>query len=155
MVEQVRRAWSERRVLVVEADEARRTLTAGTLLRAGYCSRGCECAAEALAAFDVFEPHLLLSDVDLGAGPDGVSLATSLARRAPELLRPADERLRAAGGAAGRPAPACPAGLQPGARQRRVAARGRPLAAVRAHRRARHVTRAPRRCCDAGWACRR
>jgi DNA-binding NtrC family response regulator len=74
------------RVLVVEEDEARRTLTAGALVRGGLQARGCESAEAALDAFGAFEPHLLLVDVDLGAGPDGLSLACSLARRAPRLF---------------------------------------------------------------------
>ena len=74
-----------RRVLLVEDQTPVRTLLVEALDRAGFDVVACESSKTALAAFGKSDPDLLIADVDLGARPNGVELATILRTKAPYL----------------------------------------------------------------------
>lgn len=66
------------RILVVEDDADQSDLLVRTLERAGYCVRAVANGTEARAAAHTFVPDLVLLDVRLGDGPDGLSVARQL-----------------------------------------------------------------------------
>jgi DNA-binding NarL/FixJ family response regulator len=74
-----------RRALIVEDDAFARTLIGHVLESAGFETRQCTSSAEAIDAFDAFDPDVLVTDIQLGAPPNGVQLAGALAQRAPYL----------------------------------------------------------------------
>lgn len=77
-------AW---RVLLVEDEEFTRGLLTQTLTRAGVKVHSCASAAEALRSLDAFEPHVVMTDLDLGVGPSGVHLINRIATDAPWVGR--------------------------------------------------------------------
>lgn len=76
---------SPRSVLVVEDHALTLTLLCDALNNAGFSTTGVASAAEALALFDSADPDLLLTDINLGGGVNGVELAHVLRSRAPYL----------------------------------------------------------------------
>lgn len=74
-----------RRALIVEDDPFTRTLVAHLLEGAGFEARQCASSAEAIDAFEEFDPDVLIVDVQLGAAPNGIQLAEALCQRAPYL----------------------------------------------------------------------
>jgi len=74
-----------RKVLLVEDQTPLRTLLAETLAKADFEVTACSTSKAALTAFDKMDPDLLIADIDLGARPNGVELATILRTRAPHL----------------------------------------------------------------------
>lgn len=64
-----------RRVLVVEDEGFTRAAITAALESAGFTVKAVAAAAEALAAIDDHDPHALVTDLDLGTGPNGVDLA--------------------------------------------------------------------------------
>ena len=74
-----------RRALVVEDDSFTRTLIGHLLEGEGFEVRLCTSSAEAIDAFGVFDPDVLVVDVQLGAAPNGAQLAEALRQRAPYL----------------------------------------------------------------------
>ncbi|MDI9916603.1 response regulator [Rhodococcus sp. IEGM 1379] len=72
-----------RRVMVVEDQPLMCTLVGSALEHAGFTVHTATTAAEALAVFDGFDPDLLVTDVDLGARPNGIDLANIVAVKAP------------------------------------------------------------------------
>jgi len=94
------------RVLLVEDEEFTRAMVAGALEAAGHEVRGASSVAQALAALNGFEPHVVIADLDLGSGPSGadllhrvaeespwVGLVVLTAHAAPSLALPAGTRL--------------------------------------------------------------
>jgi len=74
-----------RRVLLVEDQQFMRVLVADLLGAAGFEVTAVGSAAAALDALDAFDPDALVTDVELGARPDGVELALIARRLAPHL----------------------------------------------------------------------
>lgn len=72
-----------RRVLLVEDEEFTRTMVAEALEVNGLRVRGVATVAEALVEMESFEPHVVVSDLDLGSGPSGADLLNRLAADAP------------------------------------------------------------------------
>lgn len=94
------------RVLLVEDEEFTRAMVAGALESAGHEVRGAPSVAAGLAILHDFEPHVVIADLDLGAGPTGadllhrvsqdspwVGLVVLTAHAAPSLALPAGTRL--------------------------------------------------------------
>lgn len=75
------------RVLVVEDEEFTRGLLAQTLGGAGVEVRACASVAEALQALPGFDPHVVMTDLDLGPGPSGVHLLRRVEQQAPWVGR--------------------------------------------------------------------
>ena len=74
-----------RRALVVEDDSFTRTLIGHLLEGEGFRVRLCASSAEAIDAFEEFDPDVMVVDVQLGAAPNGAQLAEALRQRAPYL----------------------------------------------------------------------
>ncbi len=74
-----------RRALVVEDDAFTRSLLGHLLGAVGFDARLCASSAEAIDAFDAFDPDVLIVDIQLGAAPNGAQLAEALRLRAPYL----------------------------------------------------------------------
>jgi len=72
-----------RRVLLVEDEEFTRTMVAEALEVNGLRVHGVATVAEALVEMESFEPHVVVSDLDLGSGPSGADLLSRLAEDAP------------------------------------------------------------------------
>lgn len=72
-----------RRVLVVEDEGFTRAAVISSLESAGFSVKAATTATEALAALDDHDPHALVTDLDLGSGPNGVDLACRVARIRP------------------------------------------------------------------------
>ena len=64
-----------RRVLVVEDQPLMRALVAEALKGAEFEVHPCASAADAISAFSTIDPDVLVTDIDLGARPNGVELA--------------------------------------------------------------------------------
>jgi len=60
-----------------------RALVSEALKAAHFEVRSCASSAEAIACFDGFDPDVLVTDIDLGARPNGAELAVILNLRAP------------------------------------------------------------------------
>lgn len=74
-----------RRALIVEDDAFSRSLIGHVLDHAGFETRLCATSADAIEAFEDFDPDVLVADIQLGAPPNGAQLAVALAQRAPYL----------------------------------------------------------------------
>ena len=72
-----------RTALVVEDHALMRALVADALTHAGFEVHARSSASEAIADFDLVDPDILITDIDLGARPNGIELATILQARAP------------------------------------------------------------------------
>lgn len=77
-------AWT-RRILLVEDQQFMRVLVSDLLAGAGFEVTAVASAADALDALDAGDPDALVTDVELGARPDGVELALIARRLAPHL----------------------------------------------------------------------
>ena len=71
------------RVLLVEDEDFTRTMVGEMLSSSGITVRPVASVAEALNALDEFDPHVVLTDLDLGDGPDGADLLTKVAEERP------------------------------------------------------------------------
>lgn len=74
-----------RRLLVVEDDPLMSSLLVEALTGAGYEVTSAADVLEAVAAVDDFDPDAALLDLDLGAGPSGMDLATRIHRQHPDI----------------------------------------------------------------------
>lgn len=72
-------------MLFVEDQRIMSVLVAELLTAAGFAVLAVSSAAEALDRFDGFDPDVLLTDIELGARPDGVELAIIARELAPHL----------------------------------------------------------------------
>ena len=75
------------RVLLVEDEEFTRALLSQALTGAGVEVRACATAAEALQVLHAFDPHVVMTDLDLGPGPSGVHLLRGVEQNAPWVGR--------------------------------------------------------------------
>jgi len=71
------------RVLLVEDEDFTRTMVSEMLSASGINVLPVASVAEALKSMDVFDPHVVLTDLDLGHGPDGADLLTKVAEDRP------------------------------------------------------------------------
>lgn len=71
------------RVLLVEDEEFTRAMVAGALESSGHEVRGAASVADGLAILDLFEPHVVIADLDLGPGPTGADLLQRVAQETP------------------------------------------------------------------------
>ena len=71
------------RVLHVDDDAFTREVTHTALTSFGFEAQAVSSAAEFIAALEEFDPHVVLVDLDLGAGPNGVQLLQLVERDAP------------------------------------------------------------------------
>ena len=91
------------RILIVEDESFTRQLISNTLSQQGFEVRNFEHASTAIEAIESFEPHVVISDLDLGAfGASGIDLLQYVSRKFPwiglvALTAHADPKLAAAG----------------------------------------------------------
>lgn len=71
------------RVLLVEDEEFTRAMVTSALEATGHDVRGASSVAEGLAVLEDFEPHVVIADLDLGAGPTGADLLHRVAQESP------------------------------------------------------------------------
>ncbi len=71
------------RVLVVEDEDFTRTMVCEMLSASGIDIKPVASVAEALQVIEEFDPHVVLTDLDLGHGPDGADLLTKVALERP------------------------------------------------------------------------
>jgi DNA-binding NarL/FixJ family response regulator len=71
------------RVLLVEDEEFTRAMVAEMLATAGITVTGAKSVSEALSVIDTFDPHVVLTDLDLGHGPDGADLLAKVFKDRP------------------------------------------------------------------------
>jgi len=71
------------RVLVVEDEDFTRTMVGEMLSASGIDIKPVASVAEALQVIEEFDPHVVLTDLDLGHGPDGADLLTKVALERP------------------------------------------------------------------------
>jgi DNA-binding NarL/FixJ family response regulator len=71
------------RVLLVEDEDFTRTMVSEMLSASGITVLSVPSVAEALKSMDEFDPHVVLTDLDLGHGPDGADLLTKVAEERP------------------------------------------------------------------------
>jgi DNA-binding NarL/FixJ family response regulator len=71
------------RVLLVEDEDFTRTMVGEMLSASGITVLSVPSVAEAIKSMDEFEPHVVLTDLDLGHGPDGADLLTKVAEERP------------------------------------------------------------------------
>lgn len=74
-----------RKILVVEDEPFLRELVCRALDDAGFVTVPAGTAADAVKLFRLNDPDAALVDIELGAGPNGIMLATRLRRDVPEL----------------------------------------------------------------------
>jgi len=67
---------SQTKVLLAEDDAFTRSIVSESLTQAGMIVESVASVQEALSAIDDFDPHVVLTDLDLGIGPDGADLLT-------------------------------------------------------------------------------
>ena len=75
----------ERKVLIVEDDTLLASLVSTSLQEAGFQVRAAASSIEAKGQIKDFDPDLVLLDLDLGDGPNGVHLAHTLDAQRPDI----------------------------------------------------------------------
>jgi DNA-binding NarL/FixJ family response regulator len=75
----------ERKVLIVEDDTLLASLVSTSLQEAGFQVRAAASSVEAKRQIKDFDPDLVLLDLDLGDGPNGVHLAHTLDAQRPDI----------------------------------------------------------------------
>lgn len=75
------------RIILVEDEEFTRGLLTQTLRAVGVEVCACATVAEALGTFAGFDPHVVMTDLDLGPGPSGVHLLRAVEQQAPWVGR--------------------------------------------------------------------
>lgn len=71
------------KVLIVDDETFTRQLVQNALLQQGFEVSSCESASQAMVLVRQEEPHVVVSDLDLGKGPTGVDLLNLLSREYP------------------------------------------------------------------------
>ena len=71
------------RVLLVEDEIFTRNMVSEMLGTTGIKVLGVESVSEALSTLDEFDPHVVLTDLDLGFGPDGADLLSKIFKDRP------------------------------------------------------------------------
>lgn len=62
------------RVMLVEDEEFTRNMVSEMLTTSGVTVASVDSVAKAISTIDSFDPHVVLTDLDLGSGPDGADL---------------------------------------------------------------------------------
>jgi len=75
----------QRRILIVEDDRFVASLLAGALSNEGLATAVAHNATAAKHELDLFDPDLVLVDLDLGAGPTGLDFVMMVARARPDV----------------------------------------------------------------------
>lgn len=71
------------RVLLVEDDDFTRNVVREMLVASGIEVHNVASVAHAIESLDDFDPHVVLTDLDLGHGPDGADLLTKISEERP------------------------------------------------------------------------
>jgi DNA-binding NarL/FixJ family response regulator len=71
------------RVLLVEDDDFTRNVVREMLVASGIEVHQVASVAQAIESLDGFDPHVVVTDLDLGHGPDGADLLTKLSEERP------------------------------------------------------------------------
>jgi DNA-binding NarL/FixJ family response regulator len=71
------------KVLLAEDEAFTRAIITESLTNAGMNVKSVGCVIEALAVIDSFDPHVVLTDLDLGPGPDGADLLAKIFKERP------------------------------------------------------------------------
>jgi DNA-binding NarL/FixJ family response regulator len=71
------------RVMLVEDEDFTRTIVSEMLNASGIEVHPVSSVADALQAIEEFDPHVVLTDLDLGHGPDGADLLTKVLEERP------------------------------------------------------------------------
>lgn len=71
------------RVLLVEDDDFTRNVVREMLVASGIEVHNVASVAKAIESLDNFDPHVVLTDLDLGHGPDGADLLTKISEERP------------------------------------------------------------------------
>jgi DNA-binding NarL/FixJ family response regulator len=71
------------RVLLVEDDDFTRNVVREMLIASGIEVEQVASVAQAIESLDGFDPHVVVTDLDLGHGPDGADLLTKIANERP------------------------------------------------------------------------
>ncbi|MEI7540603.1 MAG: response regulator [Actinomycetes bacterium] len=71
------------RVLLVEDEDFTRILVKELLESSGLNTAAVHSVTDALAQMETFDPHVVISDLDLGVGPDGADLLAHVAQVRP------------------------------------------------------------------------
>ena len=71
------------RVLLVEDEDFTRNMVGEMLGASGISVLPVASVAEAIKTIDEFDPHVVLTDLDLGHGPDGADLLTKVHEERP------------------------------------------------------------------------
>ena len=74
---------SSLKVLLVEDEEFARAMVGEMLNSSGITTLATKSVADALSQIDDFDPHVVLTDLDLGNGPDGADLLAKVYRERP------------------------------------------------------------------------
>lgn len=73
----------QERVLIVDDEEFVRTLVGDSLANSGMLVESANSVADAIALLDSFDPHVVISDLDFGGGPDGADLLNQIYAQRP------------------------------------------------------------------------
>lgn len=71
------------RVLLVEDEDFTRTVVGEMLTASGIDVHPVRSVAEAISSIEDFNPHVVVTDLDLGHGPDGADLLTKVSEERP------------------------------------------------------------------------
>jgi DNA-binding NarL/FixJ family response regulator len=71
------------RVLLVEDEEFTRNMVGEMLTTSGVTVASVDSVAKAISTIDSFDPHVVLTDLDLGNGPDGADLLLKVFKERP------------------------------------------------------------------------
>jgi DNA-binding NarL/FixJ family response regulator len=71
------------RVLLVEDEEFTRNMVGEMLTTSGVNVASVDSVAKAISTIDSFDPHVVLTDLDLGNGPDGADLLLKVFKERP------------------------------------------------------------------------
>jgi DNA-binding NarL/FixJ family response regulator len=71
------------RVLLVEDDDFTRNVVREMLVASGIEVEQVASVSQAIESLDGFDPHVVVTDLDLGHGPDGADLLTKIANERP------------------------------------------------------------------------
>jgi DNA-binding NarL/FixJ family response regulator len=71
------------KVMLVEDEEFTRNMVGEMLTTSGVTVSSVASVAQALATIDAFDPHVVLTDLDLGHGPDGADLLLKVFKERP------------------------------------------------------------------------
>lgn len=71
------------KVMLVEDEEFTRNMVGEMLTTSGVTVTSVESVAKAISTIDSFDPHVVLTDLDLGNGPDGADLLQKVFKERP------------------------------------------------------------------------